>query len=327
MSFRRRDHLLAQALACAALTAPVACLEDDAAEDAQLRAGSLNCPKCALNAAQVGGNPISYLDLTGAPNEQGIAILHVEDPEGEVYDFGVFQEELAAFHEGVLVASGEKMIGWQIVLDFAGKVKPITIDGWSTLASWAKNGAPISVYALGTEDEVNVCPGHAPGDAALTIIQGETYNAEYAVVDHQGPQWITLACVDEAVFKVKRFGYGPNGDQGGGGKPASVAQRTAAIKMVIADYCGKGHSFTAPQTKVMWRNATGTVSTADPLQLVMPEAVWTAEGAACIGRPRWVPLAEVLKTCPLPMCSVYLAKTPGPHQWRSLVPWVPGAPY
>lgn len=324
MTLQRFAKLLALSLT---FTAPLGCLEGDESGESQFRWGSFACPKCALNAAQVSGNPISYLDLTGAPNEQGIAISHVEDPEGEVYDFGVYEEEFAAFHEGVLVASGEKMIGWQIVLDFDGKMKPIRINARTTLESWAEKGAPISVYALADEDEVNVCPGHKLTDATLTIIQGETYDAQAAVIAEQGPQWITLACVDEAVFKVKRFGYGPNGDQGPGGKPASPEQRTAAIKMVIADYCGTGQSFTAPQTKVMWNNATGSVSTWDRKQLVMPEAVWTAKGAVCIGRPRWAKLTTVLKFCPLPMCSAYMAKTPGPYQWQSMVPWVPGAPY
>ncbi len=317
-------NLLALSLS---FTALFACLEAEEAEDTTPRQGSLACPKCQLNAAQVSGHLISYLDLTGAPNEQGIAIGLVHDPEGNTYDFGVHEEELAAFQDGVLVASGEKMIGWMITLDVAGKTKAIKVKGREMLASLASNGAPISIYALEDEDEVNVCPTYKTGVASLTIIHGETYDAEHAVIDQQGPQWITLACADEAVFKVKRFGYGPNGNQGPGGKPASTEQRTAAIKMVIADYCGKGHSFTAAQTKVMWRNETATVLTADPKQLVMPEAVWTAEGAVCIGRPRYALLAEILKVCSLPRCSEYMAKTPGPYGWRSLVPWVPNASY
>jgi hypothetical protein len=320
MSNHRTVNLLALSLSFTALSA---CLEDEDTEDTSPRGGLLSCPKCQLNAAQVSGHPISYLDLSGAPNEQGISIGLVQDPEGSTYDFGVYEEELAAFHDGVLVASGEKMIGWTIMLDLAGKTKSIKVKGRETLASWASNGAPISIYALEDEDETNVCPAYKTGVASLTIIHGETYDAEHAVIDHQGPEWITLACADEAVFKVKRFGYGPNGNQGKGGTPASTEQRTAAIKMVIADYCGKGHSFTAPQTQVMWRNATWTVSTADKGQLVMPEAVWTAEGAVCIGRPRYAVLAEIAKYCSLPRCSKYMANNPGPYAWQSLVPWVP----
>lgn len=324
MSRHHPVNLLALSLS---FTALFACLEDEEPEDTSLRGGTLSCPKCQLNAAQVSGHPISYLDLTGAPNEQGIAIGVVEDPEGGTYDFGVHEEELAAFHDGVLVASGEKMIGWRITLDVAGKTRSITVKGREMLASWATNGAPISLYALEDEDETNVCPAFKTGVPSLTIIHGETYDAEHAVIDHQGPEWITLACADEAVFKVKRFGYGPHGNQGPGGKPASSEQRTAALKMVIADYCGEGHSFTAPQTQVMWRNATWTVSTPDKGQLVMPEAVWTAKGAVCIGRPRYALLAEIAKHCSLPRCSKYMAKTPGPYAWQSLVPLVPFASY
>jgi hypothetical protein len=296
----------------------------DADADAEPR-GLGECPKCQLNAAQVNGAAISYLDLSGEPNEQGIVVAFVRDPDGEIYDFGVIDEEMAAYERGQLMASGPKMIGWELVLLIDDVFAAIRITGHGTLPSLAKNGAPISVYALETVDEfgklINICPGKPLGAAAATILHGETYDAGLKVIDKSGPQWITLACADEAIFKVKRLGYGPGGNQGPKGSPATPAQRTATLKMVTADYCGTGHSFTANQVKVNWRNVAGTVSTSDVGLFVQYEAVWTEKGASCIGKPRYVPKSEVAQYCQLPTCTQYLQNSPAPYEWQTLVPY------
>jgi hypothetical protein len=264
-----------------------------------------------------------HLDLTGQPNDQRIAVAYVRSPEGEIYDFEVLEEEMAAYAKGELVAVGSEMIGWELILLLGDTHHVIRIMGRETLPSFASNGAPISVYALaaiGKDDTaLNICPGKPPGAAAVTILQGETYDAQSKTIDMVGPQWITLACADEAIFKVKRLGYGPRGNQGPGGAPATPSQRTATLKMVTADYCGTGHSFTADKTKVNWRNATGTVSTGDNKLYVQYEALWTAKGAVCLDKPRHVPAYEVAKYCQLPPCKQFISSWWKSYGWQTLV--------
>lgn len=291
-----------------------------------LQQSGLSCPKCQWNAAQINGYTITDLDLTGEPNEDQVTILYVRDPNGEIHDLGVHEEEFAAFSAGEMVASGAKMIGWQIVLDVAGKTWTLAVTERTELPSWAEKGPTVSVYTLESEDETELCPGSKPGAARLTLLHGETYDGEAKTIAQQGPQWLTLACLDSAVYKMKRLGYGPAGHQGLDGEPASPEQRITTLKMLTADYCGKGQSFTADHTKVLWRNRTGNAVTTDPGQTVDYEAVWTPGGAACIGRPRYASLADVNKVCQLPTCSAYKAANPGPHEWTTLVPWVPPGP-
>ena len=51
--------------------------------------------------------------------------------------------------------------------------------------------------------------------------------------------------------------------------------------MITADYCGSGTSYTANGTPLQYEDAAGTVSFSGTQGAV--EAVWTAEGALCLG--------------------------------------------
>lgn len=291
------------------------------AVDAEFRGQPLACPKCQFNAAQIGHTPFSHLDLTGAPNEHGVAARYLVDPSGQRHTLGIRSEEFAAYDGKHLVASGSGLIGWRILVEIDGDPRSVQIVGRALQASLAADTKPISVYALttkGADDQlVNLCPGFKPSTPALTIVHGETYDHEFKEIDQVGPQWVTLACADEAVFKIKRFSYGPNGNQGPGGGPATPEQRTAALKMVTADYCGTGHSFTADDTAVLWMNAIGTVKYTDLNQTVGIEAFWDENGALCLDAPRHATLAEVLAVCDLPSCAVSPEVA---WEWRSFVP-------
>jgi hypothetical protein len=290
--------------------------------DVELR-GLGACPKCQLNSAQVNGVPFSYLDLTGEPNDQRVSVAYMRSADGRTADFGVYEEEIAAYDQGGLVAYGADLIGWELIFLVEETVVTIRISGRELLPSWAANGKPISVYALevggGNGAPMNICPGKKSGTASITLLHGETYDGEHKVIDKVGKQWATLACLNDALFKVKRLGYGPNGNQGPGGQPATPNQRTATLKMVTADYCGTGHSFTTDNTKIIWRNAAKTVITPDIGLYVQPEAVWTEKGASCIGKPRHVPLSQLVPYCKLPACKQYLASSPAPYEWMTFV--------
>jgi hypothetical protein len=301
----------------------VGCADDvDLADEPTLRAyDPFKCPKCQFNAAHIGGSPISHLDLSGAPNEFGVAIHEIRDPDGNAYELGVNDEEFAAYHKDELVAFGDGVIGWTIVLEVDRVPQRMQITGRELAPSWAKNRPPISTYALevpGDGSVHNVCLGQEPGVAALTLLHGETYDPELKQIAEVGPQWLTLACAGEAMYKVKRMDYGPNGRQGPGGGLTTPGQRTAALKMVTADYCGTGKSFTDDSTPLLFHNSKYSVQVADIKQVVAIEAFWDEHGARCISRPRLVPRDKVIAECPLPGCGTY--KNATPYEFQSATP-------
>ena len=113
------------------------------------------------------------------------------------------------------------------------------------------------------------------------------------------PRWITLACAGSAAAKTALLGYGPHGDFDGEGHSATVAQRQATLKMITADYCGTGQSYTVDGTPLAWENAGGTVT---PMhEIGESEAVWTSSGALCLDTPRVVDRDDV--SCSLPSCD------------------------
>ncbi len=95
---------------------------------------------------------------------------------------------------------------------------------------------------------------------------------------------LTLACAGSAAAKMRLMNYGPHADFDGEGLPATAAQRQATLKMLTADYCGTGHSYTANGTPLQWENQDGTVAFARPPR--RPEAIWTAAGAVCLDATR-----------------------------------------
>lgn len=299
--------------------------DDDLGGELQLRGSDpYKCPKCQFNAAHVGGTPISHLDLSGAPNEFGVAIRELRDPDGNAYELGVLDEEFAAYHKDQLIAFGDDVIGWTIVLEVDRMPQRIRIVDRELVPSWAKNRPPMSVYALevpGDGSGDNICLGQKPGVAGLTLLHGETYDPKLKQIAEVGPQWLTLACDGEAMYKVKRMDYGPNGRQGPQGGQTTPAQRTAALKMVTADYCGNGTSFTEDFTKLLFHNKSLTVQVSDYNQIVALEAYWDEHGARCLSTPRLTLLSKVLGECPKPKCETYVNATP--YEFKSVVPTMP----
>jgi hypothetical protein len=80
-----------------------------------------------------------------------------------------------------------------------------------------------------------------------------------------------------------------------GNRQASPAERQATLRMVTADYCGTGHSFTVNGTPVAWRDAAGLVEPIGKENVI--EALWDADGAICLTKPRHADLDEVAAEC------------------------------
>ena len=126
-----------------------------------------------------------------------------------------------------------------------------------------------------------------------------------------------LICTSGALGKCVRFGYHP-WEKAPDGKPMRD-YFDACVRMVRADYCGDGHSWTRDGTAIdMWddRGIQKQDTQADPTFSF--EAGWKPAGAVCVARtriPENITLDKLKATCPwlasMPSCTEALARAGG----------------
>lgn len=288
----------------ASLVAP-ACLDGEAELAGALAARDYSCPtwRCGFNAAEVRGRSLQELDLDGLPNAAGARIVGALPPPLRLgYVLDVQNDELV-FRKGGSVLRGEQIVGGILLVQLPlGLPVPVTIAGYATVPSWAADHPPIAAYTLLYPEPVellgvkNVCTGSLldPLASVATVLGGERYDEATKTVLPDQSRWVTIACAGSAAAKLKLLGYGPQSSA------TTPARRQATLKMITADYCGGGHSYTENGTPLQWANADGTVAPPAGATLGAVESVWTASGAVCLGATR---IADTEVACPLPACD------------------------
>jgi hypothetical protein len=258
------------------------------------------------NSPEINDFEIPELHLDGALNSDGVQLLRIRSATGS-YPLHVIDEQFAVVLPNQTL-SGADLLGWKIDLDSPDGHYLLEIAGVDTIPSLADGAPPMVRYALKYESHLvpgeilNVCPEATPDETVVTLIRDETYDREHKLVVPDQYGWFTLACADQAAYKMQRMNYGPNADFNGTPSPATVDERQATLKMITADYCGKGFSFTAQGTPILWRDADKTVGIEPPANAAL-EAYWSADGALCLDRPRLVGSQDVESECVLPPCS------------------------
>lgn len=323
-----RNHTFSLGLMLTALSLTTACQSAESDElELEFRTsfGCTGCGHGGSNSPEFNEYPINTLGLNSQVNSDGLRVLGIQRPNDEnLYQLKTEGDELVAWNGTTIIAQGESLVGWTIHLyDGFERLYVQIFDYTNAMASWAAGADPISAYALAYFDPelgdfVNVCPDASPGDTIVTVLRDVVYDdSPDMVVDQLG--WMTWACMGNAAAKMKLMSYGryTNFDQG---YPATEAQRRATIRMLTADYCGQGVSFTAQGTLLDWQNAIGTVTPEhdpDP-SWENVEAIWDEDGALCLSTPRLATLSEVEVYCDLPPeCDESMLA--GPHEW---VTWV-----
>jgi len=107
---------------------------------------------------------------------------------------------------------------------------------------------------------------------------------------HEDPELLTIACTAGAVGKAGLWGYRPD-DLVANYGPDGVALFEASVRMVRADYCGDGQSWTSPGTPVVVEDNLGTNAPLPSVWLPgqsipQDEAVWDRSGAVCLAATR-----------------------------------------
>jgi len=285
-----------------------------------------DCPtwRCGFNSAEVNGRAIRELNLDGTANAAGMKIVGFVAPAGLLgnYHLDVQDDEFVATKTGSTLR-GLQLIGATILVKEPGLLSlpiPITIIGYDEIPSWADDAPDVPTYALIYPDlgsllgSRNVCVGDITELLATsaTVLGGETYDLTTKEVNANMNRWFTLACAGSAAAKLRLMNYGPQSDFNNTGNPASVSSRQAALKMVTADYCGTGTSYTQNGTPLQYEDAPGTVAVEGTPGDV--ESVWTEDGALCLDTTR---IANTSVACSLPSCSSFDLQD---GDWISYVP-------
>ncbi len=218
----------------------------------------------------------------------GLALQSIEDPNGKRDQVKLDGDELVA-----LTPSGDlrgaELVGSSLIFETSNTEFAVYIGSYSEEPDWV-DGALIPTYGLAS---VEVGPSDEPehwsvcsdldwsDDTNVVFIPGETYDEEAIEGQPNSLGMVTMACRGHALAKLKFMGAAPNDGYGSDWK-----DRQAALKMLTADYCGSGNSYTTVGQPLDWRDSLdrfvlGFFPTYDDL-----EARFDQNGATCLNTPR-----------------------------------------
>ncbi len=272
------------------------------------------CTSCGVgNSPNANGYPLTSIMVSQSapPGVERASV--VRSPNDTPYTLDVVDDEFVARTApgGTIVAAGVEMVGWRIELELPSvsaynqsSLYIAAVD--DAIPAWSISGGFHTGYSLlfMTEETPSIgADDICGGDGTMVnvlLIEGETYDVGLKTVN-PAANHVTLACAGEAVAKMKMFNFGPNDSIDGNG-PATWQERQATIKMLTADYCGDGTSYTEPGTLVEWINKFGTTGTS-PDPGLASEAWWNENGAMCLDMPRVGSRGDIACAASLPTCD------------------------
>ncbi len=274
------------------------------------------CPpwQCGTNSAEINDLPIGELHAypgqnTGLVNAWNAQLVDFRTMRGNDY--------VIRFDEGNLYASngqetltGDDLVGTALVIRDTTTDTDIEVQihKYEQVPSWTTEPFMVDRYIFATYNEELgfFTPACTDADESLgesawaVLIGGERYSWEDKTVAASGEDargWFNIACYGNSLYKMKLMGYDPVPDRENPHQTVPE-QRQAALKMLTADYCGTGTSFTETGTPLYWRNSAGWSENSVPPEVSL-EAYWTADGALCLDTPRLGSdtLQEVMDEC------------------------------
>ncbi len=214
----------------------------------------------------------------------------IEPNTGLLHDVAVVGQALEVYHANGDVLRGNALVGYKLLFKQGKNAFEATIYAYEAHEDWAA-GHSIDTYGIfhevppggvGDLPPTNLCPGMNLDETSIVFIEGERYDAQTKTVMPNEPNFVTAACRGHAIAKMKLMGYDPNDAYG-----STPPQRQATLKMLTADYCGTGQSFTTIGQPLDWSDAMGNFPGGwGPGYLQDIEARWDDEGALCLAEPR-----------------------------------------
>lgn len=151
----------------------------------------------------------------------------------------------------------------------------------------------------GTWDGLHTCATDDKGGVWSVMYRGMLVNE--ATGDVTSASWAPqeyayIACLSGRIGKTSLWGYAP--DNPSASRPdLTLDEFEGAHRMVGAEYCGDGRSYTRPGEAVTLRDKWNINQ--HQVETTSEEAVWSVNGAVCLGTPRW----EYYSTASSIVCS------------------------
>ncbi len=262
-----------------------------------------------LNTSSIGPVLFSALDLDGQQLD-GMTLTDVliKRPGGQW-----LRMDTVDVHSGQI--RGKRQATYYTGADLVGSRWLLTPAQGAPVEMWIASYSVISAtetrYTFQTLDPdgapIHVCDPSIQGDYSAIPIKDITIDHTTGAMAAR-ERTLYLACVSGAVGKARTWGYGLG----------TLASFEAAVRMVRADYCYDGASWTITGTAVQVQDdydINGFLHGQYPT-----EGVWTTGGLACLGQPRSKAFTAGQVICggaAVPTCPANLdmATYPGALYW------------
>lgn len=278
------------------------------------------CRTCGYtNSPVLGTHPINEFYVGNAP-PTGLGLVGIEDYNAKVYPVD-FEGDMIVAYKGGQTIKGPALVGWKLIFaDDKGNDFEVEIFNHEQHADWFK-GHEVNTYALAYNDysggelqQLSLCPNITLDETAVTALVDETYDLASNEVKPTGKGWVTFACRGHALAKMKMLGYAPGDTYG-----SKIPDRQATIRMITADYCGSGHSFTQIGQPISWVDRAQHQPLDGGEDRNKIEALWDEDGAICLNTPRYAAIKDVNKKCgKFPACKPDLKKFSGGALWITI---------
>ena len=261
---------------------------------------------CGSNSPVIDSLYFHELNTRGLPNNKGFVVTSLR--KGSIdYQLDVEHGKLIG-RQGASLISGPALVGAEIRLHLGAKTFAIRITQVGWVQTFAKIPGSVSVLETYQLDTAEIFAGGAPPTgwrnlcsqppsrenpdvlgmnvAHAVLFEGERVDAATKTISTAlDPAWFNIGCTGHALAKMAVNGQTEVAHQLFGFN-TSILERQTFLKMVTADYCGTGRTFTIsgqPLQWMDWRGYTQYVSSPASLQI---EARWNPNGATCINTPR-----------------------------------------
>lgn len=271
----------------------------------------IRCPTwgCGTNSPTVGdGLMFDELDSTGVtPNRGGLVIVGAKAADGTpVWPYVSKDNLYTKAVDGSRSYQGYELVGTIIRLKHPTYgIYELLIDGYDkqTLSFWVGEYQTVPAYRfkarrLGESDkmwqyackyDVLTSDPHWTGvEHHALVFQWDRYDPERKLVTETASDdpWFNIACAATAPAKMHLLRHTRAGSYGNAGTIAydtTIKQRDTMLKMLTADYCGSGLSFTVDGQPLVYRDNRHWYPY---YGYSTQEALWGPDGALCLDTPR-----------------------------------------
>lgn len=293
--------------------------DEEAVDEVEFRGWGYSESTVKLNTNIVNGSSINTVRF-GAPSSYGSEVSYISVPlfnstmnlstvqviDGAIQGTTVNGQFVPAhgFEGGTWIVTPQGGVPTSMVLEdvrYASEVslanegsKMMTnLDPDRIVYKWKSTAAPAYGTKVdpktgwgGTWDGLHTCATDPKGQTWGVMYRGLIVNETTGDLNYMGNpnQYAYLACLSGRIGKTSLWGYAP--DNPSADVPdLTLAEFEGAHRMVGAEYCGDGRSFTRPGEAVTLVDKWGINQHQG--EAITDEAAWTLAGVKCIGTPRW----------------------------------------